>query len=729
MTISIWRYSHLILAVSSFLFLALASITGVILAFEPIVGTVNTHQVGDFKSITLSQTLPQLRKKYPDISELSVDAHQSVIIKGSNIDGNNKAVYVNPLDGKVLGIPSPKNEFFQWTTDLHRSLFIHETGRFLIGLTAFLLLLISISGTILIIQRQRGVKRFFTKIVKENFAQYYHVVLGRLSLIPILIIALTGTYLSLVRFELIKSEKVSLDIDFDAIKSSPAQKPEDFAIFKNTKLSEVESIEFPFSEDVEDYYTFKLKDRELAVNQITGEILAEKKYPTAQLLTNLSLDLHTGRTGFLWAIILAIASCNILFFIYSGFAITFKRKAKGIKNKYSAEESKFIILVGSENGSTLQFASSVHEQLIQSGEKSFLAEMNQYRVFPKAEHLLVMTATYGLGDAPTNAQKFASLLAKYPQQNPIRFSVLGFGSHAYPDFCQFAFEVNQLLNQQNWAKPLVGIHTVADKSPSEFGLWAEAWTQQTNLPISLKIESPKAEEQSTLKVLHHTKNTFSEDTFMLRLVPQEKVKVTSGDLLAIYPANDHRERLYSIGLIDKEIQLSVKLHQNGLGSNYLYNLNVEETISAKIVRNKAFHFPKKASSVMMICNGTGIAPFLGMISQNKKQIPLQLYCGFRTHTSLEIYQASLKAFQENQQLQQLHIALSREGTKQYVGDLVKRDAQQFAEVLQNKGVIMICGSLAMQKDVVEVLDIICQEKIGKSVSYFQSHGQILMDCY
>jgi sulfite reductase (NADPH) flavoprotein alpha-component len=230
-------------------------------------------------------------------------------------------------------------------------------------------------------------------------------------------------------------------------------------------------------------------------------------------------------------------------------------------------------------------------------------------------------------------------------------------------------------------------------------------------------------------VLHHTKDTFSEDTFMLRLVPQEKVKVTSGDLLAIYPANDHRERLYSIGLIDKEIQLSVKLHANGLGSNYLYNLNAKETISAKIVRNKAFHFPKKANSVMMICNGTGIAPFLGMISQNKKQIPSQLYCGFRANTSLEIYQASLKAFQENQQLQQLHIALSREGTKQYVGDLVKRDAQQFAEVLQNKGVIMICGSLAMQKDVVEVLDTICQEKIGKSVSYFQSHGQILMDCY
>jgi sulfite reductase (NADPH) flavoprotein alpha-component len=36
MTISIWRYSHLALAISAALFILIASITGIILAFEPI---------------------------------------------------------------------------------------------------------------------------------------------------------------------------------------------------------------------------------------------------------------------------------------------------------------------------------------------------------------------------------------------------------------------------------------------------------------------------------------------------------------------------------------------------------------------------------------------------------------------------------------------------------------------------------------------------------------------
>ena len=51
-----------------------------------------------------------------------------------------------------------------------------------------------------------------------------------------------------------------------------------------------------------------------------------------------------------------------------------------------------------------------------------------------------------------------------------------------------------------------------------------------------------------------------------------RAKFNSGDLLAIYPANDTRERLYSIGNHSGNIQLVVKLHPNGLGSGFLNNL-------------------------------------------------------------------------------------------------------------------------------------------------------------
>lgn len=731
MTISIWRYSHLALAVSSFLLLTLASVTGIILAFQPLSEKVLPYRTDHFNETSLAQSLPVLRKIYPEISELTVDKNQFVQIKGSDAEGKKLQAYIDPQTGRILGYPAPKSEFFEWVTALHRSLFIHETGRFLIGLTAFLLLLITISGTMLIIQRQRGVRRFFTRIVRDNFAQYYHVVLGRLSLIPILILAGSGTYLSLARFGIIESPKVSAEVDFDAIKSEPVKNPVDFEIFKSIKLAETQTVEFPFSEDPEDYYTLKLNDREVTVNQITGDVLSEVSYPTAAMLTELNLDLHTGRTNAIWAIILAVASGNILFFIYSGFAMTFKRRANRVKNKHTADESEFIILVGSENGSTFGFANAIHKQLIAGGKSAFVTELNNYKVFPKASNVIVMAATYGLGNPPTNAARFATQLEKHKQTNPVRFSVVGFGSHGYPDFCKFAFEVDNLFSKQDWAIPMLEIHTVNDKSPDEFGQWAASWSQQAGVALDISNSSltTRHEPLQELSVAYKTEVNTAGESFLIRFRAHDHTSFTSGDLLAIYPANDHRERLYSIGKVGNNMQLSVKLHEKGLGSDYLYRLSSGSVISARIVGNEHFHFPQKATSVIMISNGTGIAPFLGMIDQQDPGASCRLYCGFRDQASFSLYKTAIDKNLSDKKLSSLHTAYSREGEKQYVRDLLARDEAFVADTLANKGVIMLCGSLSMQNNVVALLDDICQAHLGKNISYYQSHGQVLMDCY
>jgi sulfite reductase (NADPH) flavoprotein alpha-component len=731
MTISVWRYSHLALAVSSFIFMVIAAVTGIILSFEPINEKIPSYRADNFNQVNLATALPAIHKNYHEITELTVDMNQFVTVKGTDSSNENIIAYVDPSTGKQLGVPGKKNNFFQWVTALHRSLFLHETGRFFIGFTSFLLVLIALSGMILVIQRQRGVKRFFTRIVKENISQYYHVVLGRLSLIPILIIALTGTYLSLVKFGVFPEKKMAHQINFDIIKPEPQLQPANFAVFKNTLLSQVQSIEYPFSDDPEDYYTLRLKDREVVVNQFTGEILSEVRYPVTALLTSFSLDMHTGRKSILWSIVLGIASINILFFIYSGFNMTWKRIKNRTKNKYKATESRFIILVGSENGSTMGFAKAIHQQLINSGQLSFITQLNDYTLFPKAEHFIILTSTYGLGDAPSNANKFSFLVEKYKQTQPVHFSVVGFGSKAYPDFCQFAFEVNNILSAQSWATPLLEIHTVNDKSPEQFNQWLEIWLQHVALPAMALPASfyKKPGGLQTMTVTQRTAIAHEDGPFIIKLQAGGWIKFHSGDLLAIYPADDYRERLYSIGKIEKDIQLSVKLHPSGLGSSYLYNLAIGNTIPARIVSNVHFRFPQKAPAVVMICNGTGIAPFLGMIDQNIKKISCHLYCGFRGQPGFELYKAAVTKNIETQKLSSLHVAYSREGEKQYVKDLLATDADFIAATLANNGVLMLCGSLAMQNNVIGLLEGISVERTGKSISFYQSHGQVLMDCY
>lgn len=724
MIISVWRYSHLALAVSSFLLLTLASITGIILAAEPVIHAANSYKVDGFDSISVAQVIPSLRKNINGLQELVVDDNSFVTARFLDTDGNDQTAYIHPITGAVLGTPQEQSPFFKWVTSLHRSLFLHETGRLVVGITSFLLILIAASGVALIIKRQKGIRRFFAPIEKTGFAQYYHTVFGRVFLLFILALAVSGAYLSLSRFVL-KPAINNLAVSDDALTDEPQTDPAHFDVFQQIPLSEVTSIQFPFSDFPEDYYTLKLHNRQLAVNQFTGSVLAQQDYPTSYTLTNFSLRWHTGRSGWIWAIIMAITAGYILFFIYSGAAITIKRIRGLTKNRYKAAQSEIIILVGSENGSTFRFASAVFRQLLRSGKKAYMADMDRYSLYPKASHIIIMTSTYGEGDPPTNATRFLHLLAAHPQQQPVLYSVVGFGSRSYEHFCRFAHDVQHALSHQPWAAPLIGMMTVNDGSPQDFSDWLTALSKQTGWQLSMprKLLQQKARRLQTLRVIK--KSDIEDDAFIIQLQQQRIRRVTSGDLLAIYPKNDHRERLYSIGKVNGAIQLSVKQHPHGLGSTFLSALTENSTLRAQVIKNEHFHVPKKATKILMVCNGTGIAPFLGMINENNRQRSCVLYCGFKTHASFALYHKFLEEQVSSQKLGGYHLALSREGEKVYVSDLLQRDASIVHNVLSSGGVIMLCGSLAMQKDVLHVLSTI----MASSVEPYIERGQILSDCY
>ncbi len=728
MAISVWKYSHFALAVFSFIFLLTASVTGIILSLEPLFKRLNTPVSSHFARLTLAETVPVLRKKYPGITRLSVDQNKLILMEGTDETGNKLTAYVHPVNGKIIGQPI-QSTFFQWVTSLHRSLFLHETGRALVGISAFLLFLIAISGIILVVKQQLGIKHFFLKITRNSFAQYYHVFLGRLALVPILMIAASGAYLSVIRFEIIKKKHQELKVDFKALKKQPEKAAEDFDYFKNTKLTDINSIEFPFSTDLEDYYIIHAKKGDFALNQITGEILAETKTTKTAWLEIFSLSIHTGRDSLIWAFLLTITSISILFLIYSGFAITLKRIRGKTKNKFKAKDCNIIILVGSEGGSTFKFAQAIYKQLTAQGEKVFVDRLNNYQSYPNAKHIMVFTATYGQGEAPSNARKFASLLKKYPQKQEISYAVLGFGSYTYADFCKFAVETEHLLAGESWAKPLIALHTVADKSLDDFNLWLRQWSQHARIHLNaLKKGFFKKEKKLSEFTVQTVSETINE-TFTLDLLPKKNIRFHSGDLLAVYPANDHRERLYSIGKIDKTIRLCVKLYKNGLGSSFLHSLEKGSSLKAKIVSNKRFRFPAKAKQVIMIANGTGIAPFLGMIHANNPSVETYLYCGFRYQSSCRQYQAFISSCLQNRRLKQFHVSLSREQNKQYVFDLINREAYFFASVLNRNGKIMLCGSLAMQKDVFVSLEAACKQYNGKHLNFYQKRKQILTDCY
>ncbi|ADV49218.1 flavodoxin/nitric oxide synthase [Cellulophaga algicola DSM 14237] len=728
MTISIWRYSHLTLAISSFVFILLASVTGIILAFEPILEQIQPYKMADLDTLSLSETITVFKDTYPEVIALEVDANEFVLASVITEEGESLSGYFNPQTAVFLGEKPEASTFFQFVTNLHRSLFLKSTGRFLVGFCSFLLFLISISGAVLVLQRQRGFKKFFAKIVNENFSQYWHVVLGRWSLIPIIIITVTGVYLSLEKFDVFPNIKSSHEVAYETIAATPVVLINNFPALQEVKLSELSSVEFPFSDDVEDYYTVELEDRALLVNQFTGEILSEVQSPLTSVLSRLSIQLHTGKGSIVWSLILAVATINILFFIYSGFVMTFKRRQSRIKNKFTKNSSTFVILVGSENGSTLVFANALKEQLMASGHSVFLSELNAYATYKNVEHVIVMTSTYGEGEAPVNATNFLNLLNTVPQDKSYSFSVVGFGSLAYPEFCKFAFDIDVSLQQQG-KQQLLPVCTINDKSFSSFEQWVGLWSKAVGLTIvvpssSLDVKPKHLKEFKVISVTASKDNP--DDTFKIVLKPNKRLQFTSGDLLAIYPKNDYHERLYSIGKLHGALHLSVKLHAQGLGSGYLNALKKDAIFSARIIENKNFHFPKKSSRVVLIGNGTGVLPFLGMLDQNTKNIPTYLYCGLRNQQSYALYENELNASLANGHLAKLHLALSQEQGKVYVQDLLLRDVVFIFETLSMGGTLMICGSLAMYQGVQSVLRQLCE---ANKTDFESFRHLIKSDCY
>lgn len=732
MTISIWRYSHFALALASSLFLLVASITGVILAVEPISHQAKGYAAQDLDEVSLGTTIDALKNNYDEVFALEVES--SGFVKASVLTAEMKTldIYINAKTGEQLGEVQERPFIYSFATNLHRSLFLKSIGRFFVGLISLLLLLIAITGLLLLAKRQAGFKRLFSKVQKDYFELRYHVLLSRWFFIPIVILALTGVYLSAEKFELLPDTSMEYQETNTSNELQNFQSIKDIPFFKETTLDQIRKVDFPFSENPEEYYQIALKDKEVRVNQQSGQIISSAKYPFVQLASRLSWMLHTGEGSVLWAIVLLLASASILFFMYSGFVMTLRRRKKVATTLEMSDkdECEFVILVGSETGTTFDFARRLYNSLSFAGKKVYLTELNSYTAFAKAKHIIILTATYGEGEPTTNARKFEVVFSTVQQPNKIKYSVVGFGSLEYPDYCKFAIKVDALLQTHPDFQPLLPLYRINNADVADFENWVKQFSER--LDISLAIEKPKVkklkQKKLSFEVIERTELNV-DDTFLIRLKPKRKVKFTSGDLLVVFPNGTETARQYSIAKMGNEILLSIKKHERGRGSSFLYDLGKGDKLQASIDANSHFHFPKKTPSAVLIANGTGIAPFLGMIKQNC-DTNINLFWGGRTLTSSTIYDEILNEIISQNRNITVHKSLSREGNKEYVQRLLTQQMGIVLKTVQEDGVIMICGSLAMQHDVLDVLEtIITEQSMPHSLDTLEHKGQLKMDCY
>ncbi len=198
--------------------------------------------------------------------------------------------------------------------------------------------------------------------------------------------------------------------------------------------------------------------------------------------------------------------------------------------------------------------------------------------------------------------------------------------------------------------------------------------------------------------------------------------VLEGQSVGIIPpgtdadGNAHLPRLYSVSSPrDGErpnfnnLSLTVKREEQGLCSNYVCDLAPGDTVQVTGPFGATFLLPSDPNAhLLMICTGTGSAPFRGFTMRRQRENPtlkntLTLVFGARRPEELPYFGPLAKV---PDSFMSKHFAFSRqEGeTKHYVQDKLREQVEKVGNLLQDSnGHIYICGLKAMEQGVEEAL--------------------------
>ena len=253
--------------------------------------------------------------------------------------------------------------------------------------------------------------------------------------------------------------------------------------------------------------------------------------------------------------------------------------------------------------------------------------------------------------------------------------------------------------------------------------------------------APESAEQPTINLYSRRKPAVAEVQGNIRITSEssdydvrqiilslgdQHFPILEGQSIGVVPPSDSNKaetlRLYSVSSPrDGEkrnannFSLTVKREAQGKCSNYLCDLKKGDKLEITGPYGSTFLMPNDpAAHILMICTGTGSAPFRAFTERRRRAAPgasgnLMLFFGARSPDELP-YFGPLQKVPEWLLKQQLVYSRVPDQSKEYVQDRIRQMSDEVGELLKSPQLhIFICGLKGMESGVEEAL----QEVAGK----------------